>query len=138
MYTRRVIIRTSAANRAFRGRAGPVPGPDEQSTALRSAVFFHAEDGIRDYKVTGVQTCALPIWNQAERGTPLAGGTISNESPKLGSVILLRVGLRDGSVAGGCRLVVTVGVPSRAALVRQIGRAACRGRGEVSGGAVTF
>src|SRR5256885_10874584 len=26
--------------------------------------FFQAEDGIRDYKVTGVQTCALPIWNQ--------------------------------------------------------------------------
>src|SRR5256885_10278043 len=28
--------------------------------------FFQAEDGIRDYKVTGVQTCALPIW----RGNP--------------------------------------------------------------------
>src|SRR3989454_10775800 len=25
--------------------------------------FFQAEDGIRDYKVTGVQTCALPILN---------------------------------------------------------------------------
>src|SRR5205807_4061171 len=25
--------------------------------------FFQAEDGIRDYKVTGVQTCALPISN---------------------------------------------------------------------------
>src|SRR5256714_9997380 len=23
--------------------------------------FFQAEDGIRDYKLTGVQTCALPI-----------------------------------------------------------------------------
>src|SRR5438093_13677170 len=23
--------------------------------------FFHAEDGIRDWSVTGVQTCALPI-----------------------------------------------------------------------------
>src|SRR2546426_9798457 len=33
---------------------------------MRSCVlfffFFQAEDGIRDYKVTGVQTCALPIW----------------------------------------------------------------------------
>src|SRR5256885_5290779 len=27
--------------------------------------FFQAEDGIRDYKVTGVQTCALPIWPDA-------------------------------------------------------------------------
>src|SRR5256885_3675805 len=26
--------------------------------------FFQAEDGIRDYKVTGVQTCALPIWRR--------------------------------------------------------------------------
>src|SRR5688500_20138141 len=24
-------------------------------------LFYQAEDGIRDYKVTGVQTCALPI-----------------------------------------------------------------------------
>src|SRR6266540_5581363 len=24
--------------------------------------FFQAEDGIRDRDVTGVQTCALPIW----------------------------------------------------------------------------
>src|SRR5256885_8888866 len=29
--------------------------------------FFQAEDGIRDYKVTGVQTCALPISNQTNR-----------------------------------------------------------------------
>src|SRR5438046_5467835 len=24
--------------------------------------FFQAEDGIRDWSVTGIQTCALPIW----------------------------------------------------------------------------
>src|SRR2546426_1756427 len=28
---------------------------------MLSFFFFQAEDGIRDYKVTGVQTCALPI-----------------------------------------------------------------------------
>src|SRR5256885_12932612 len=28
---------------------------------LTLVFFFQAEDGIRDYKVTGVQTCALPI-----------------------------------------------------------------------------
>src|SRR5690606_40999932 len=27
----------------------------------RGAFFFQAEDGIRDFHVTGVQTCALPI-----------------------------------------------------------------------------
>src|SRR5437016_3487389 len=30
--------------------------------------FFQAEDGIRDWSVTGVQTCALPIFSA--RGTP--------------------------------------------------------------------
>src|SRR3989454_8097296 len=29
--------------------------------------FFQAEDGIRDYKVTGVQTCALPISSGSSR-----------------------------------------------------------------------
>src|SRR2546426_9201427 len=31
------------------------------SRSRRKFFFFQAEDGIRDYKVTGVQTCALPI-----------------------------------------------------------------------------
>src|SRR5699024_11441928 len=29
-----------------------------------SVFFFQAEDGIRDRNVTGVQTCALPIFNE--------------------------------------------------------------------------
>src|SRR5688500_19160772 len=32
-----------------------------------SLFFFQAEDGIRDYKVTGVQTCALPISGRGNR-----------------------------------------------------------------------
>src|SRR5256885_9177790 len=32
------------------------------STVALIFFFFQAEDGIRDYKVTGVQTCALPIY----------------------------------------------------------------------------
>src|SRR5256885_12910144 len=31
------------------------------TSAAAPEFFFQAEDGIRDYKVTGVQTCALPI-----------------------------------------------------------------------------
>src|SRR5207249_6565450 len=36
--------------------------------------FFQAEDGIRDRNVTGVQTCALPIWARREerRGQTVA------------------------------------------------------------------
>src|SRR5690606_40778498 len=29
--------------------------------------FFQAEDGIRDFHVTGVQTCALPIFEHVQR-----------------------------------------------------------------------
>src|SRR5207245_8422237 len=32
--------------------------------------FFQAEDGIRDATVTGVQTCALPIWNGRDDTEP--------------------------------------------------------------------
>src|SRR5215211_5058317 len=32
--------------------------------------FFQAEDGIRDHCVTGVQTCALPIWRHVDLRTP--------------------------------------------------------------------
>src|SRR5690606_28531415 len=40
--------------------------------------FFQAEDGIRDFHVTGVQTCALPIlcgsrWTQVTSSTPTVG-----------------------------------------------------------------
>src|SRR5207248_8035836 len=31
--------------------------------------FFQAEDGIRDRTVTGVQTCALPIYTRARAGS---------------------------------------------------------------------
>src|SRR4051794_41622233 len=34
-----------------------------------SVFFFQAEDGIRDGRVTGVQTCALPIYREAAEGT---------------------------------------------------------------------
>src|SRR5699024_8660432 len=33
-----------------------------RSLRVRGCFFFQAEDGIRDRNVTGVQTCALPIW----------------------------------------------------------------------------
>src|SRR2546430_4161895 len=33
--------------------------------AIKESFFFQAEDGIRDLTVTGVQTCALPIFSCA-------------------------------------------------------------------------
>src|SRR5438093_6169413 len=37
--------------------------------------FFQAEDGIRDWSVTGVQTCALPILSRDASHTRYAPGT---------------------------------------------------------------
>src|SRR5437870_13349715 len=42
--------------------------------------FFQAEDGIRDGHVTGVQTCALPIYIRAYSGMLKAGSYIYNST----------------------------------------------------------
>src|SRR6516162_10893446 len=72
--------------------------------------FFQAEDGIRDYKVTGVQTCALPI-SFAEQhavadhdvdGDQLAG-LVTAAGPDGNDFALRRLflgGVRDDDTAG--------------------------------------
>src|SRR5258708_17006333 len=53
-------VRPPAAHPSERcERSFPTPGP---STLTCHFFFFQAEDGIRDDLVTGVQTCALPIF----------------------------------------------------------------------------
>src|SRR5256885_12955580 len=51
-----------------------VPEPVEAGDDMHAdkLVIFQAEDGIRDYKVTGVQTCALPISRRGARGGSVA------------------------------------------------------------------
>src|SRR5690606_39747623 len=44
--------------------------------------FFQAEDGIRDFHVTGVQTCALPISAVVAYGQILPRAVL--EAPRLG------------------------------------------------------
>src|SRR5690606_39733081 len=92
--------------------------------------FFQAEDGIRDFHVTGVQTCALPIWmnNRSSpsllrtrwRMAPLvfhsrslisalcsASGACNGQSPSLGMWLKLKACGRSGpsqstQPVGGC------------------------------------
>src|SRR5690606_41208004 len=48
---------------------------------LQTSFFFQAEDGIRDFHVTGVQTCALPICFHplaADENSAQKGSTISS------------------------------------------------------------
>src|SRR2546426_4899784 len=47
-------------------------GEGTRTVAVVFIFFFQAEDGIRDYKVTGVQTCALPIYRGRSRSPPSA------------------------------------------------------------------
>src|SRR5205085_4340785 len=51
----------------------------------RSIFFFQAEDGIRDLTVTGVQTCALPIYGTAlyNLGTALIRSGARGEGQRL-------------------------------------------------------
>src|SRR5256885_13194501 len=45
--------------------------------------FFQAEDGIRDYKVTGVQTCALPIWPDRRPAFARWGASVGNNRGRI-------------------------------------------------------
>src|SRR5699024_11470624 len=91
--------------------------------------FFQAEDGIRDRNVTGVQTCALPIFAPKGlcAGLPL-GATVLGE--KVESVL----GYGDnGSTFGGNPIccagaISTLSRMDEALLAGEIGRASCRDR----------
>src|SRR6267154_4472236 len=50
---------------------------------MRFFFFFQAEDGIRDGRVTGVQTCALPI-------SLLAGNDLRNMTPDILEILTNR------------------------------------------------
>src|SRR2546430_17387650 len=81
--------------------------------------FFQAEDGIRDLTVTGVQTCALPIFAGQRDAVDVAGGdaVVTGVAPNGG--VAARAD-RNGVIAGGAADEV------------EIGRASCRGRVEIS------
>src|ERR1022692_2011480 len=73
--------------------------------------FFQAEDGIRDYKVTGVQTCALPI---------SYFGFLEICKPQPGEVVVVSgaagaVGSLVGQIAKikGCRVVGIAGTDEK-------------------------
>src|SRR5256885_5736249 len=69
----------------------------------RLVFFFQAEDGIRDYKVTGVQTCALPILRAASFALK---SSITSRATSMRPAALMRGAMRKAtSVEVGGRLV---------------------------------
>src|SRR5690606_40313909 len=92
--------------------------------------FFQAEDGIRDFHVTGVQTCALPILSEA--------GTFGETEQLLSKLLAAEYAAQ---LAGGVPMtqVETIrpgdfGIepPPVTLRVTQIGRASCRERVSIS------
>src|SRR5256885_7181136 len=89
----------------------------------RSSFFFQAEDGIRDYKVTGVQTCALPIFGDSSR--VVVGQPVAAIGSPFGNVDSLSVGVVSA---------IRRSIPSLTSkydlvdAIQKIGRASCRER----------
>src|SRR5688500_20268304 len=86
--------------------------------------YLHTEDGIRDYKVTGVQTCALPIsrtelqraGDLSEHAIHIFEHVVIPETDHLVTVRLDQLGSRR--------------VCHRVGMLSEIGRASCRERVE--------
>src|SRR5256885_12671081 len=55
--------------------------------------FFQAEDGIRDYKVTGVQTCALPILFKVSNKSLLGNELHGDSGGVVGAIEVIGVSL---------------------------------------------
>src|SRR3712207_2582004 len=51
-------------------------------SGMRHVFFFQAEDGIRDIGVTGVQTCALPIFRRPHGGRQRRPGRARGQRPR--------------------------------------------------------
>src|SRR5699024_12005089 len=80
--------------------------------------FFQAEDGIRDRNVTGVQTCALPIW--------------------VGSARNARELVLENYPQAVIEVVDTAAATVSEAATVQIGRASCRERVDIAVGGVAL
>src|SRR5688500_19861206 len=90
------------------------PGSCRSDSLCFRHFFFQAEDGIRDYKVTGVQTCALPIWTRSAGGLRIipthgAGRELVAALARGEAVALVA----DRVVAGAGASVELFGAPTR-------------------------
>src|SRR5690606_40270620 len=88
--------------------------------------FFQAEDGIRDFHVTGVQTCALPILSITPLGVPVV-------PEEYGRAATSSAGSMAASGSGAVLPSMSISERCPGAL-SQIGRASCRERVEISAG----
>src|SRR5256885_9689860 len=79
--------------------------------------FFQAEDGIRDYKVTGVQTCALPIFVESVASRLLRdqrrGDQLGHVVSRLTAQVATVGELEEGQIAHGVGFAAATAAASR-------------------------
>src|SRR5207244_6468674 len=97
--------------------------------------FFQAEDGIRDDLVTGVQTCALPICPRASVALKTVGlsALLVRDPPQAASRPISST--RAATASGGLVFILALRGEGADRCHDQIGRASCRERGWMTGGA---
>src|SRR5690606_40822625 len=91
---------------------------------------FQAEDGIRDFHVTGVQTCALPIFSY-RISQPFVETLDSvrmnfNHSAEKLQAALVAVAQNARAIDGGANEIASAANDLAKRTEQQIGRASCR------------
>src|SRR5439155_9135211 len=95
--------------------------------------FFQAEDGIRDGHVTGVQTCALPIFQHEVDSSPArgcAGFWVAIEGAALVGWALAHLTWTGDPSVAHLEVVVIPDARGRRSEERRVGKE-CRNRGMV-------
>src|SRR2546430_13518550 len=98
--------------------------PSRRSSIDVILFFFQAEDGIRDLTVTGVQTCALPIFDCLDRSVLGVGSRDEPRSESAEPLVMMRLhrhAIAQKLADPGTRLDLDV-------VFGEIGRASCRER----------
>src|SRR5690606_40495308 len=94
--------------------------------------FFQAEDGIRDFHVTGVQTCALPIyWLALDQLPAFCDTGVTSKAGSWSSASQCEVARRPVSRPAAA----SSSEPVHTDVVQEIGRASCREGVEMRDGA---
>src|SRR5690606_40652702 len=88
--------------------------------------FFQAEDGIRDFHVTGVQTCALPILMPNHPKSHIVMICTGTGSAPMRAMTEWRRRLRKTGKFESGKLMLFFGARTQ----EEIGRASCRERGQ--------
>src|SRR3712207_7653679 len=103
--------------------------PENRTRTSPRVFFFQAKGGIRVIGVTGVQTCALPIYEAVEDRLQTRGQArppVRRRQPR-GSG-MAHPALRGARVVGPARIGVHLRAVGEGHLVGEIGRASCRER----------